>query len=439
MARTVLNVIETVSRKTGLGFFDGAFESSGNTTTTGVDNTLKNEPTNKFTGKHIYIDGGSPTERNLVARLFTQSSGTLTWNLALGAAPDSLAFMILPFSKPIIEDAIQRAALILHDRGLLIQPARSTGFVSGSPLYNAGWDYWTSTTAVDGWPATTVTLAQNTTDASDIPVALDIVGAGSPGYVEYAGRYASFLDDFRGETLNFYANVKFATASEVRLSILEDSTVTNGAYHGGTGWEVIKVEKTGLDKTADIKLRINNDGSNTCTVGRVWVSGGAAIKYYPFPPNIFTQINKFSLATASADTSNVTPARQLGNLMDLIYTDMTYRETQDLGGDEIGQLFVPAGPLGRHIPNGRIMVLEGSGPLTIPSTDTGNISIDRTEEQLLAAQAALILLNERSIAGDERMRNNFFGRIQQLQQEIETLADGYARSRALPPTLQFVR
>ena len=41
MARTLLQLIELTHRQTRQMFFDGTFESSGNSVTTGVDNSLK--------------------------------------------------------------------------------------------------------------------------------------------------------------------------------------------------------------------------------------------------------------------------------------------------------------------------------------------------------------------------------------------------------------
>ena len=150
-SRTLEQLIILTARQTGFPVVDDAFNSSGNTTTTGVADNLKIYPDNTFIGQHLYLNSGSPTITAHLVKAFTQSSGTLEWYTALGAAPDSIQFLILPFARNTVVDAIVDTVNRLHDEGSLVRQIVSTGLVSGSPLYNAGWDYWTSSSVVDGW------------------------------------------------------------------------------------------------------------------------------------------------------------------------------------------------------------------------------------------------------------------------------------------------
>ncbi len=444
MARTLLNVIEATARKTGQGFFDGTFESSGNTTSSAVDSSLTIYPNNRWTGKHLYIDGGSPTERSLMVQTFVQSSGTLNFAPTLGAAPDSLAFMLMSYSRADIVNAIERAALILHDRGILVAPYLYYGMVTGSPVYNAGWEYWGGASTPDGWTATTVTVSEATGAEAQGSLKSLAIASGATGSVTMTGEFATYIEDFRGGTIKVYAEVETPTASDIRIGLSVDGVNTLSSYHtGGGGWEVLSTDNVNIPADGEVVLTIlKDDDTAQGHIGRIWVEGSATnVHYYPFPADQMTQVSSVKMSAVAANRGNGRLiARQLGKLEDLPFTDMTYRRAGASDGFmQKGQLYITKRASGKAVPTGRVMVVEGSGPLGIPSADTGSVDVDRTEEQLLSAQAAIILLSEKSAFGDERTRQNLLGRAGELLNEVEDLAGGYHRARAKGPKLSMVR
>ena len=94
-SRTALQLIILANQQTGLEVVDGTFNASGNTTSSGQVTALENQPDTRYIGRHLYIDGGSPTVRSHIIKNSTQVDGEVTWHAAIGAAPDSLDFLIL--------------------------------------------------------------------------------------------------------------------------------------------------------------------------------------------------------------------------------------------------------------------------------------------------------------------------------------------------------
>lgn len=435
-SRTALQIIILTNQQTGLEVIDGTFNGSGNTTTTGQVTALQNRPDASFIGRHLYIDGGSPTIREHVLKNSTQSSGELTWYAALGAAPDSLDFLVLPFSRTDTLNAIVDTVLTLHDEGALVRPVMSWGMVGGSPLYNAGWDYWTGTNTVDGWAKNGTGTVERERASANIwsgPQSLKLSTVAD--YVALGEPWKRYLEDFKGETVRMFCPVKASNASHARINLYTGSDNYSSYHTGGGGWEILDTGNIAVSNTAtDLEPRLYNDSTNAVYFGRPWFVSGVSIRDYPFPAALFTRINtvRRTTGTIHPDGDNRSVARHFGS-MPLIhdYEELFYRD--EATSTEVATLHFAKPPVSESV-----IVLDGSGPLAIPASDTAQVEIDQTESYLIASLAAARLLEDRAPKVGEPLATSYRRKAGDLRQRAEQLKRGYSRARQEPPIMQAV-
>lgn len=435
-SRTLLQLISLTNKQTGIEVVDATFNSSGNTTTSGQVTALVNRADNEFIGRHIYIDGGSPTIREHRIKDFSRSDGELTWRAAIGAAPDDLDFLILPFSRTATVDAIVDAILLLHDEGALIRPLVSWGMVGGSPLYNAGWDYWTGANAVDGWAANGSGTVERERASGNIwsgPQSLKL--STTADYVALSEPWKRFLEDFKGEAVRLLCPVLASNASHARINLYTGSDNYSSYHSGGGIWEILDTGDISVSNNAgDLEPRLYNDSTNAVYFGRPWIRSGRAVRNYPFPAQLFTRIESVrrTKGTIHPDGDNRSAARHLGSLpLAHDYEELFYRD--EATSTEMAQL-----QFTKPIAQEQVIVVEGSGPLAVPSSDSDEVEVDQTESYLIASLAAAKLLEDKASTVAEPTATSFRRKASSLRQQAEELKRGYSRAKAKAPVLQAV-
>jgi hypothetical protein len=150
MARTRTQIRQLTVQQLGLPFIEGT--SGTGTVTTLVDTPdLSQFRDDALIGSWIYISDGSPNFRDLQITDSAQSTGTLTFIPELSAVTSARTYEVLPFSATAIHQSIDTSLTQLYDMGLLVREFTFRGIVVGSPLYNANFELWSTTTTVDGW------------------------------------------------------------------------------------------------------------------------------------------------------------------------------------------------------------------------------------------------------------------------------------------------
>src|SRR3990167_11385196 len=142
MARTRTQLRQLVARQIGFDIFTTGTADSGGTTSSLKDSILQLREDDFFIGSHVYLSSGSPTFTELMVTDSVQSTGVLTTRPTLGAAPDTLEYEILPFSATEIHNALEETLWDLFQNTRMRREVWLRGLVTGSPAYNAGFDYW---------------------------------------------------------------------------------------------------------------------------------------------------------------------------------------------------------------------------------------------------------------------------------------------------------
>ena len=428
MGRTVIQLIVLAAKQTALDVIDDTADASGGGTTTLLDAALKKYPDNYFIARHLYIDGGSPTIRSNIITDFTQSTGTVTFRVALGAAPDSLDYLILPFARDDILDAITDAILELHDQGDLVREFELSGIVGGSPLYNAGFDYWDSATVVNGWARNgtgTIARERNTQFIWSSPQSLKLSTAAD--YVKLGEPWKRFLEDLKGGTMRFLCPVKTSTASIARINLYADASNYSSLHSGDGGWEVLDTGDISVAETVnDIEPRLYNDGTAAVYFADPWiVTSKRSVRDYPYPIQLSSRIAAVyeTQGTQRPTSNSIGAARHLGRHREL--HEWSLRSYSDEAASTEGGLLSFHG---ERIPQGeRRLIIKASGPLTVPSADADVIEVDQTEAYLIANLAAAMLLEKALVGRPVDVQNDYRRQATNLRRQNQQLSAGHGQ------------
>ena len=157
MARTRTQIRQLIVVQLGLPFVEGTSNSGDGTTSTLVDTPdLSQFRDDALIGSWVYVSDGSDSDiglRDLQITDSVQSTGTLTFipNVTNTTGIRGRTYEILPFSSTAIHQSIENSLDQLYDMGLLVREFTFRGIVVGSPIYNANFELWSTTTTVDGW------------------------------------------------------------------------------------------------------------------------------------------------------------------------------------------------------------------------------------------------------------------------------------------------
>ena len=298
--RTLLEIIVQTLSEAGLPYHDGTSDAGG-TTAILRDAELSIWADNKWNQHYLYIDGGSPTQRQLRVTDFDQGNGDVSFTPTLGAAPNALTYMIMPWTRKEILDEIKNAILFFHDQGVLLRELMSYGLVGQSPLYNAGWDHWTSATSPDGWSKAASGVIGRERSSLNLfagPQSLSLVT--SADYVKLDAPWTRWLEDARNGTIRYYVPVKANNASHARINMYVDGDNYSSYHTGGGDWEVLDSGSIDVPSaSALIEPRLYNDSTNKVYFGEGWVEmSGQVVRDYPFPAELMTRISSIKRSEA---------------------------------------------------------------------------------------------------------------------------------------------
>ena len=434
MARTLIQLIQKVSEIIDPShFMTGTTASSGNSVSQVLSTNLQRFNDDEIIGKHLYWSSGSPSPDTTVVTDFTQNTGAASIRPDLASAPNSQAFYVLPYRKDIIEDAIADAIYTLHDTGDLIREIQMFGVVAGSPIYNAGFDYWTSSTTPDGWSRNgSATLAKEPAGANTFNSRQSLKVSGSADYIKIDEPWKSWLEDFKGGTIRFYCPALANNASHARIAIYDGSTLTYSSYHSGNGGrEILDTGHVTISSTAtDLEIRLYNDSTNAVYFGDMWIEGSnVSVREIPIPLDFISDISLIeSLSAATPTDTTVGKYRHMGRgraVYDFNMSDhVDHETTTQYGVLEFTGRIKPA--------NQTRLRITGSGQLSVPASDSGVIEVSRVEEMLVANLSGALLLerdaSQRSDNVAEKLRINSG----ELRAKTSELTQGIGNRRAQP-------
>ena len=424
MARTRTQLRQMVVDQLEVPKITGTAESSGSGTSTLLDKDLQRFGDNDLIGAWLYISSGSPTYKDVRITDNVQSTGVVTFRpTQISGAPDSLTYEILPYESEAIHTAINEAMDELYDSSQLVRNLWFNHWLTGSPIYNSTFEYWTSATAVDGWSVSSSDSVTRLSYSSDhiVPsqnaVRLDADSGGSTLTLD--DKYAQFLQDLGGDTLTLRAWVRTAQSSNSRANLLVDgSVVASTDYHSGDGqWELVSADGYNVADTATkITVQLQNSSTAQGDFGAVWVEGGTRIREYPFPiglaPNGPDSVFSYNINVDEGNKVSTVNARRMSSIR---YSFNKYRYSDD----ELGVLELQSTPR-----SGQVLRMPTSVPLTLPSTDSSNVEVNRVDSLLIAKMAASKLLIKDMMHGPATFRQRASERANILLQEVRQLAEG---------------
>ena len=436
MGRTYEQIRQLTAQQTGLFWATGTIDSSGSSVSILRDDALSVYGNDRLNGFHVLLTSGSPSSTELHIKDFFGDDGDARFEPELSAAPDSLNYEILPFSGTDFLRAVQDAIYEGYDRGWMARHhwARIMG---GSPIYNADFSHWASSTALDGWTATDTTLARERGSAN---LALSETSVGlttAAGYLALDSKWKRYLEDFKGNELTFYCWVKTSAGSTARLNLYNGSN-NYSAYHGGSGtWELLSVEVDTSTTDTDLEPRLYADTTTAAYFNMPFILGGRGSQALEYPFTIATMPDGPTWIQATLmdiNRNEIASGRGLGSIRQLprqrvIMTASVHKHHDENTGTQVGVLDFSASRLPPR--EGALMWLRGDGPLTIPTSalSTDTIEVTTTESLLLAKMAAINLLERASAGSSPTTMRSYSNRLEELQLQVRELSEGAGQNR----------
>tara|TARA_Y100000310_G_C20686505_1_gene819366 strand:+ start:1716 stop:3029 length:1314 start_codon:yes stop_codon:yes gene_type:complete len=425
-------------QQTGLFWTTGTADTGGSTSVL-TDAALTRWATDSLNGHHILVTSGSPTYTELFITKFFQDDGDCLFRPEEGAALDALTYEILPFSGTDILRAVQDSILTLYDQGLLSRNLWMR-MMGGSPIYNADFSYWTSSTAVDGWTVTDAAVARERASANLALSETSVRLHTEAGHLDLDAQWQRYLNDFKGSTVTLYCWVKTSAASNARIALYDGSTINYSAYHGGDGdWELLHVEVSTENTDTEFEPRLYIDTTSEAYFNFPWVRGGLRLRprvtTYPFAHQVMPD-GPYEIKTAVFDylDDEIASGRGLGTLRQLgpqrnITEYRVIKHHDENTTTQVGLLDLSKSR--RPPTDGLILLLRGDGPLTVPTSalSTDNLEVTESESLLLATTAAITLLEKSAAGSPSSTRRTYATRIAELRQQAGVLSMGAGESR----------
>jgi hypothetical protein len=436
MAQTFEKVRHLTIRQTGMRWTTGTADTGGSRNAL-RDAVLTRYGADYWNGHHVLLTSGTPTYTELYVHDFLQADGDVRFrpDLVSGSTPDTLTYELLPFSGTDILYSVQEAIYELYDMGLLSRDFWMP-MIAGSPLYNADWGYWTGATAVDGWTATTTTIARERASGNLALSETSLLMGTLAGNVALDARYTRYLADFKGQTMTFYCWVRTSAASNARIALYDGSSVNYSAYHGGGGdWELLHVELSTNTTDTDLVPRLYTATTDNAYFNMPFIQGGQRVLTYPFAHNIMPdgpheiiessvgiEQDEIAAGRGLAQVRQSQPARHVTQ----------YKIVKHHDEDATTQIAILDVSLSRFPPrDGRLLWLRGDGPLTVPSTalSTVNLEVTESESLLLATKSAINLIQMASSGAPSSAQRVYRERLTSLQRQLAELAAGAGEAR----------
>ena len=307
--------------------------------------------------------------------------------------------------------------------------------MAGSPLYNPDFSYWTSSTAVDGWTASTSSVARERASANVALAESSVRLHTAIGYLGLDAKWQRYLNDLKGNDITFYCWVKCSAGSTARLNVYNGSN-NYSSYHGGGGdWELLHVKVSTSETDTAMQPRLHIDTTSEAYFNLPWISCQQTIRTYPFPHQIMPDGPYEILETTMGiEENDIASGRGLGTIRQISRSRpvLDYRLVKHHDENTTTQIGLLDFAQSRRAPSdGRLMWLRGDGPLTVPTSALSSDYLEVTEsEGLLLATTAAITLLERAVAGaPASTRDTYLQRAQRLQDTFDDIAYGAGQSR----------
>ena len=335
--------------------------------------------------------------------------------------------------------AISDAVLELYDMGTLTRLFYSQ-MMGGSPVYNADWGYWTSSSVVDGWTLSGVTQARERGSGNIADSETSVKQTTATGTLTLDARWRRYLYDMRGYTVTLYCPVLCDTASAARLNLYAGAN-NYSSYHSGTStrWELLSVEVAIAKDAADIYPQLVKDTAGSVVYwGMPFMLGGPVATNYPIPlqlmpdgpsavylspPRPFRQ-DDLASGRGTLDLKQIRHRGTASNFNLLKHHD---EDTTTLLGElDFGH---------RPVAQGRRMWAIADGPLTVPTTTTATTNLECTysESLLIATLAARKLLERDMERVPPDVRRTHADRISRLTRDFNELSVGAGAARDVAP------
>ena len=434
MARTYTQIRQLTARQTGLLYTTGTADSGGATTVL-RDAALTRYGDDRLNGHHLLLTSGSPTYTELFIRDFFQADGDAVFRPELAGAPDSLTYEVLPFSGTQFLECTQDAILELYDRGFL-QRHLWMRMMGGSPLYNADFSSWSSSTAIDGWTASSSSVARERASGNIATSETSARLHTAVGYIGLDERWQRFLFDYKGQSITYYCWVKTAAGSNARLNLYNGSN-NYSSYHSGDGdWELLHVEVDTSETDTVIQPRLHIDTTTQAYFNMPWVScKGMKVREYPFTVSMMPDGPVEILETnMGIEEDEIASGRGLAVLAQTQRTRpvIDYRLIKHHDENTTTQLGVlDFSQSRRPLEDGRLMWLRGDGPLTVPTSalSTDSLEVTESESLLLSALSAMNLLERAAAGAPASTRQAYQDRVARLGALAGDLTAGAGQSR----------
>lgn len=402
-SRTLTQIRQAAGRLISVRTFYGTAGSTGNTTTNLRDSDTRRFPTGFFTGCWLMPTSGTDSGLIFYVTAFSQTNGDFTViPAASGAAVFDLAtFEVTPYPPDAIPSLIYHASRQLYPS--VARTIVDDSFNTSSPLWNGGFEEWTSASVATGWTASTSTLARSTTSVPTGQYMARLTGGA--GYLGLSTAQRLDISHLAGQSVTVYAYVLSNTTSDCRLRLVDSTgTVATGSYHGGgSDWEVLSVTGTlATTKPNAFDIRILKDSAtSTIDIERVWVDG----------PRLHTFRVPVTMARGVQQVY-VAAIRDRAHFAHYGWLPASFRVLQgDNDADDTGTRRLEL--LG-EIPAGRAMMIVGQGPLNELSAEGDEAELDDVASELLELQTALNIISStmsNTVATDTKALTALYARL----------------------------
>jgi len=259
MSITLLNCEIQLSKDTG-DYYSSTTTSSGSSTTI-VDTGLQAYGSgwiNK-TAWDMITSGTYDEEERKISSLATSTLTTLAHGGTIASAVTYRVHKIASASdkRLCLIEACNDAFPYIHDR------IRNEDAVAGNWLKNGSMYKWTATTIPDGWVASGVTAAENTTAPYYYYGTNSCKLSTASGYIYQSVTENPDLLRLRGNTVTFKIKGWCDTTSALRLAIYDGTTTTYSSYHDGdSAWNypdgsgVLSVTATIAQEPTTVEFRV---------------------------------------------------------------------------------------------------------------------------------------------------------------------------------------
>jgi len=333
-----------------------------------------------FNGQWIGITSGTADGNERKVLDYTTATGTVTPLPVFSAQiASAVTFYLSPYEPSIIHACLNTARELCFPQ---LYKEAIDEIVSGSPLWNGGFEDYATTNVPDHWASSgTPTLTEETTTIYGLrgSSGLKCTG-GSSVYVYQSHVENPGLLDLTQQTVTFHAWVHAAAASAVYLQIATQtqggtSATTNSSYHSGNSeLEHLEVEVAIPEDISDISFRVYS-GDGTIYIDNAYLTGVNASRLH-LPLQFIHEPHTVYLVQAEGGRDE--GADEIGTYSRVMkLSDWTI---EDNGTDRFIVFHC-------HIPEAQRIRLIGKEVLTSVSADTGTMEIETDEVPPLVSMA----------------------------------------------------